>query len=157
MLRRLLVAGAAIAVLSAAVPAGAGLAFRLDIGPAVADRSAGKMKKAVFLVRPLACGDAASVVMTGTAEGIVNGARRSIPLELVSLPTPGVHAVQRQWPDGQWVIALTGTCPGRQATASAIVPLAPTGQFVRAKAKFSQDGATAADIEAVLHTAAVVD
>ena len=153
MLRRLLIIGTVLAVSGMAVPALAGLAFRLDIGPAVADRSAGKLKKAVFLVRPLACDDPTAVVMTGTAEGIVNGVRQSVPLELVTLQTPGVHAIQRQWPDGQWVIALTGTCPGREATASAIVPLAPTGQFVRAKAKFSQYASTAADIEAALQAA----
>jgi hypothetical protein len=134
----------------------AGVTFRLDIGPPVADTSAGKVKNAVLLVRPLACDDASSVVMTGTAEGIVNGARRSVPLKLQRLATPGVHAVSRQWPDGQWVIALTATCPARDAIASAVVPLAKNS-FVRAKSQFFTHAATVAVIEQSLKVVAQAD
>jgi hypothetical protein len=135
-----------VAALALAAQAAAGPSFRLEIGPAVADTSAGKVKNAVLLVRPLACDNAASVVMTGTAEGIVGGARQSVALKLQRLPTPGVHAVSRQWPDGQWVLNLTATCPGRGAVASAVVPLTKSG-FVRAKAQFFDHAATVASIE----------
>jgi len=145
-----------LAVLAVAAQAAAGVAFRLDIGPAVADTSAGKVKNAVLLVRPLACDDAASVVMTGTAEGIVGGVRQSIPLKLQRLPTPGVHAVSRQWPDGQWVLNLTATCRGRDAVAGAVVPLAKN-RFVRAKAQFFAHAATVAAIEQSLNAVAPGD
>ena len=145
---RMLLAMAASLTLATQVIAGT--IFRLDVGPAVADTSAGKVKNAVLLVRPLACDNAASVVMTGTAEGIVDGARRSVPLKFVRLATPGVHAVQRQWPDGQWVLNLTGTCAGRNATASAIVPLGGKTGFIRAKAQFFPHAATVAAIESSL-------
>jgi hypothetical protein len=135
-----------IGALALAGQAAAGPNFRLDIGPPVADTSAGKVKNAVLLVRPLACDDAASVVITGTAEGIVNGVRQSVPLKLQRLATPGVHAVSRQWPDGRWVITLTATCPARDATASAVVPLAKN-TFVRAKTQFFTHAATVAAIE----------
>ena len=140
---RMLVLLASIALAGQAL---AGPTFRLDIGPAVADTSAGKVKNAVMLVRPLACDDPSSVVMTGTAEGIVNGSRQSIPLKLQRLATPGVHAVTRQWTDGQWVISLTATCPARDAIAGAVVPLAKN-MFVRSKSQFFTHAATVAAIE----------
>ena len=141
------------ASLIVATQAVAGPFFRLEIGPAVADTSAGKVKNAVLLVRPLACDDAASVVVTGTAEGIVAGARQSVPLKLARLATPGVHAVSRQWPEGRWVLNLTATCPGRNATASAIVPLGGKTGFVRSKAQFFTHTATVAAVDSALKDA----
>jgi hypothetical protein len=129
----------------------AGTSFRLEIGPAVADTSAGKVKNAVLLVRPQLCADPASVRITASAEGIVNGARQSVPLKLVALPTPGVHAVQRQWPDGRWVLHLSGTCPEPEAAASTIVPLTGTGNaFSRPKTQVLREPATKAQVEAAL-------
>ena len=142
-LRVLMIVAAAVVLAGQAL---AGVNFRLDIGPAVADASGAKVKNAVLLVRPLACDDAGSVVMSGTAEGIVNGVRQSVALKLQRLATPGVHAVTKQWPDGQWVLNLTATCPGRDAVASAVVPLA-RNTFVRAKSQFFTHAATVAVIE----------
>jgi hypothetical protein len=130
----------------------AGPSFRLEIGPPVASMGAGKVKNAVLLVRPLACDHAASVVVTGTAEGIVAGARQSIALKLQRLPTPGVHAVARQWPEGRWVVTLTGTCPGRNATASALVPLDATSRFDRGKTQLLDRAVTAEDVAVVLRS-----
>jgi hypothetical protein len=92
------------------------------------------VKKAVVMVRGLACDDPASIRVTGSAEGFVNGARRSMPLQLFET-TPGVFAVP-QPPTGQWVLNLTGTCPGRNATASVVVPLGGPSGFLREKAEF---------------------
>ena len=45
--------------------------------------------------------------VSGTAEGLVNGARRSIPLRFDSTGRPGVFAVRRQWPsDGSWLLRI---------------------------------------------------
>jgi hypothetical protein len=140
-----------LASMLVAVQVAAGTSFRLEIGPAVADTSAGKVKNAVLLVRPQVCEDPASVRITATAEGFVNGTRQSVPLRLVALPTPGVHAVQRQWPDGQWVIHLSGTCPKPNAAASTIVPLTGTGAaFSRAKTQVLREPATKAQVESAL-------
>jgi hypothetical protein len=133
----------------------AGTAFRLEIGPAVADFGAGKVKNAILLVRPLACDDPASVAITGSAEGMVNGARQSVALKLQRLATPGVHAVLRQWPDGQWVLNLTATCPARKATASVLVPLDGNTAFVRARSQFFDRAATTAETEASLRQQAL--
>ena len=52
----------------------AGRGFPAGIGSAIAGGGNFKLKNAVVMVRPLACDDPASVVMTGSAVGIVNGA-----------------------------------------------------------------------------------
>jgi hypothetical protein len=46
--------------------------------------------------------------LSGSAEGMENGRRRSIALRFDTTPVPGVFAVRRQWPDrGNWVIRIT--------------------------------------------------
>jgi hypothetical protein len=46
--------------------------------------------------------------LSGTAEGLVNGARRSIALKLDATSRPGVFAVRKQWPsEGAWVLRIT--------------------------------------------------
>lgn len=128
----------------------AGEIFRLEIGRPIAGGSQTK-NKAVLVARPLCC-DPATVRITATAEGIVNGRRESIPLEVGTLDTPGVHAIARQWPDGQWVLNLTGHCAERGTTTSAVVPLGPAG-FIREQIQILDRAATAADVDAALRVA----
>jgi len=46
--------------------------------------------------------------VSGSAEGIVGGARRSIPLSLEATDRPGVFAVRRQWPtEGTWIVRIS--------------------------------------------------
>lgn len=46
--------------------------------------------------------------VTGTAEGMVNGARRSVKLQFDTTPQPGVFALRRQWPsNGAWVLSIS--------------------------------------------------
>jgi hypothetical protein len=57
-------------------------------------------------------GQAQLADLTGTAEGIVNGARRSVPLRFETTGQPGVFALRRQWAtEGAWLvrIAVRGT------------------------------------------------
>lgn len=138
-----------LATLSVSASAMAGQFFRLEIGHPIAGASFTKVKKAVLMVRGLACDDPDSIRMTASAEGFVNGARRSMPLEPVET-TPGVFAVPRP-PDGQWVLNLTGTCPGRNATAGAVVPLGGPSGFIREKAEFFEAAAKPAQITASLN------
>jgi hypothetical protein len=121
--------------------------FRLEIGSAIAGGGNFKLKNALVLVRPLACDDPASVIMTASAVGMVNGARRSVPLKLHALPAPGVHAVTKQWPDGAWVLSVTARCPARAAIAGALVPLGGKNGFFRDRSRFFTRAATDADIE----------
>jgi hypothetical protein len=127
----------------------AGTFFRLEVGQPIAAGANSKVKNAVLVVRPRLCDDAASVRITGAAEGFVNGVRQSVPVRLVALPEPGVHAVGRQWPDGEWVLHLTATCPAAKATTSVLVPLTKSG-FDRSKTRVLPKAATPAEVDAAL-------
>ena len=57
-------------------------------------------------------GNARLADLSGSAEGIVRGARRSVPLRFDSTSRSSVFGVKRQWPaEGTWLlrIALKGT------------------------------------------------
>jgi hypothetical protein len=128
--------------------------FSLTIGnPVAAALADGVVKKDVSMaVRAESCADPAKVQITGTAEGIVNGARRSVPVRLVPAAAAGAFAVSRDWPQqGAWVVNLTGHCGS--STASAVVPFGPNG-FLRESTKFFPRAATAAEVESVLTTLA---
>jgi hypothetical protein len=142
-----------VAVVSAGSATARGQAFRLEVGPPIAGNSTlVKKGKAVVAVRSLSC-DPSGVTISGTAEGVVNGARRSIPLTLVPLETPGVYSVPRVWEQGRWVLMLSGACASRtNEIAATIVPLGPGG-FIRDVVKVLTRAATAADIDAALRDA----
>jgi hypothetical protein len=118
--------------------------FAIGIANSVAGRSL-EAKSAAMVARPDGCADPANARIEGTAEGVVNGARRSITLKLVPLrETPGVVAVNKEWPaEGVWVVKLTGTCQDKKA--GVVVPFGPKG-FLRESSKFfshnSQDSCT---------------
>jgi len=45
--------------------------------------------------------------LSGTAEGIVNGARRSVTLRFDTTGRPSVFALRRQWPtEGSWLLRI---------------------------------------------------
>ncbi len=101
-------------------------------------------------VRAEGCADPAKVQIAGTAEGIVDGARRSVPLRILPATTAGAFAVPHDWPQaGTWVVNLTGHCGG--SVASAVVPMGPNG-FLRESSKFFPRAATAAEVELALKT-----
>jgi len=86
--------------------------------------------------------------ISGTAEGLVKGARRSVVLKVVAMTKPGVYAVYQNWPaEGEWVVNLKGTCV--DASAGAIIPIGLKG-FIRESSKFFPRPATNAEIEASL-------
>ena len=60
--------------------------------------------------------------VTGSAEGLVNGGRRSIPLRFQSTDREGVYALRRQWPaEGRWVLRIA------LRTTTAVVAIDPAG------------------------------
>jgi hypothetical protein len=131
-----------------------GADFSLTIGnPVAVTLPDGVVKKDIGMaVRTENCADPAKAQITGTAEGLVNGARRSVPVRLVPAATAGSFAVSRDWPQGgSWVVNLTGHCGN--ATASAVVPMGPNG-FLRDSSKFFPRAATAAEVESILTTLA---
>jgi hypothetical protein len=61
--------------------------------------------------------------LSGSAEGLVRGARRSIPLRFDATSRPDVYAVRRQWPaEGTWVLRIT-----LLSSTTALVTLDGTG------------------------------
>ena len=84
------------------------------------------VKDAVLLVRTYGCHTPADANVTATAEGIVNGRRTSIPLELKA-DEKGVYAITQQWQsEGTWILSFTGTYNGM--TCTVFVDLADGGK-----------------------------
>ena len=116
---------------------------------------------AFLLVHAFHHGTAINAVIAGTAEGIVNGERRSITLEFSSTTRDGVRALRKMWPDeGVWTLLITAT-QGPEDGATAIVELGPDGEVASVKVPTTQDGAwtkptkvSIADIDASLRARA---
>ena len=63
---------------------------------------------AALVVHAYHHGNAAGYTIRGTAEGIVDGQRHSIPLQLTRVKSAiGTYALTQQWPsEGNWVLAF---------------------------------------------------
>jgi hypothetical protein len=87
-----------------------------------------QMKDVVLVARTYGCHQPADAKLSATAEGLVNGARKTVALELRSIGS-GVYAIKQQWPsEGTWVLALTGAYNGM--TSSVLVELGPNGKVL---------------------------
>jgi hypothetical protein len=123
--------------------------FRFTVGGPAAAMDV-VAKTAAFAFRIDGCAEPATPQIAGTAEGLVNGTRRSMALNVTKMSKPGVYAVFKNWPgEGNWVVSLKGTCGA--AAAGAIVPLGPKG-FIRESSKFFARPATDAEINESLRT-----
>jgi hypothetical protein len=95
--------------------------------------------------------------VSGTAEGLVDGQRRTITLHFESTSRTGVYALRKQWPsEGTWslVINVTQGNDGDGNVAQALVELSPSGSVasVRVPTRQHAEGAfprrlTAREIE----------
>jgi len=104
------------------------------------------------LVRTYRCGTPSSFTVVGTAEGVVGGARKTIPLALARAGEEGVFTVARQWPaEGKW--ALVFTVEGSHAV-STLVELEPGAAIRVARQRTSYEKPTPSDVHAVLASAA---
>jgi hypothetical protein len=67
--------------------------------------------------------------VSGTAEGLVNGERRTITLRFETTSRTGVYALRKQWPsEGAWTLVIAVTQGnGDGGVAQALVELAPSG------------------------------
>lgn len=134
----ILVGGMTLTLASAATAGGFGLwARRSTEHP--------KVKGGVLLVQADGCHGPGATV-SATAEGIVNGRRRSIPLRLSKVRTDAAgnvtYALRRQWPtEGTWVVSLTGVShlrsdkvKGEPITCRAVLELGPHNTIPTARA-----------------------
>jgi len=97
--------------------------------------------------------------VSGSAEGIVSGSRRTIPLVFDTTTRRGSYALRKQWPtEGTWMLVInTG---GRAQGVTALVDISSQGDVagVRVPTRRSSDGwdlpqqVTARDIDAALET-----
>ena len=88
--------------------------------------SSSEVKDAVLLVKTFGCFQPSDANVVGTAEGVVNGQRKTIKLDLHPTST-GVYAVKQQWPsEGKWVLLFSGNL--HTFTCSVMVDLGPNGK-----------------------------
>lgn len=87
-------------------------------------------RDAFLLVHAFHHGTPVNFPVSGTAEGLVSGARRTISLEFKSTSRPGVYALRKQWlNDGVWTLVLgVSQGEGDFNTARAVVELGANGQ-----------------------------
>ena len=70
----------------------------------------------------------------GTAEGIVNGERRTIKLEFTETSRTGVYGLRRQWPtEGVWTLVIKGG-------ATAVVELGADGAVASVRVPSREEG-----------------
>src|SRR5215831_17568215 len=126
--------GVAFVAISAGSAAGGDFWVTVEAGHSSRPGMSGQ---AVLVVRPEGCHEPQNATITATAEGFVNGQRKSLPLKLTAI-SPGVYEIAREWPaQGTWIIAVNGEYRG--VPRAAIVRLGPGGN-IPAKLAQSQDG-----------------
>lgn len=87
-----------------------------------------QLKDVVLIARTYGCHQPADAKLSASAEGFVDGNRKSLPLELRSIGS-GVYAIKQQWPSqGTWVLALSGAYNGM--ISSVLVELGPNGRVL---------------------------
>lgn len=81
---------------------------------------------ALALVRTYHHGGPIQLQVRGTAEGLIDGERVSLPLELVPAGATGVYALRGELPQrGAWLLVVRGGAEGSAVTA--IVDVGPDG------------------------------
>ena len=111
----------ALSVLATPLLAGA---LRLEVASPATHQEA-LTKHALLVARITACHSPEKTTVTATAEGVVNGMRKSIPLKVISLSSPGTFAITREWPEeGTWAVKMIATNPDyKDYATSAVVPV----------------------------------
>src|SRR5881275_1832957 len=139
MLRRTRSLGLAAALVTLlAAPALAGppwISIELPVNPY--DQS---MRGAFLLVHSFHHGTAMGYIVTGTAEGIVNGERRSVKLEFAPTGREGVYALRQTWgQEGTWTLVIKAN-QGPDDAATAVVDLGPDGAVAAIRVPTMQRG-----------------
>ena len=112
MLGRALVPGIAAALLSLGATAPSPRVLKwppwISIESPVNPMDPASRGVAFFVRTMLREGTAGLSDMSGTADGLVGGVRKSIPLEFGATNRPGVYSVRRSWPaEGNWVLRVS--------------------------------------------------
>ena len=85
---------------------------------------------AFLLVHAFHHGTPVNFPVSGTAEGIVKGERKTVSLEFKATSRPGVYALHKQWSDdGTWTLVVGVTQgEGEMNTVKAVVELGANGK-----------------------------
>jgi hypothetical protein len=107
----------------------------------------------VVLIRTFHHGTSEAMPLVGTAEGLVNGQRRSVPLTFALAEAPNVYLVSNSWGnEGVWVLNVSAA--GDHIGAGAVAGLDRNGEpaFVRfpRSAVGASRPATAREVDAML-------
>ena len=93
---------------------------------------------AIALVRTYHHGGPVQLQVRGTAEGLVDGERVTLPLDLVAAGPTGVYAIRADLPSrGSWILVVRGGA--EEGGVTAIVDLGPDGS-IRAVDVPTRDG-----------------
>ena len=114
-------------------------------------------RDAYLLVNAYHHGTPMAFPVTGRAEGVVDGERRTLKLELQRTSRAGVYALRKQWPEtGTWVLVLSVN-QSKDAIATALVSLGRDGGIAAVEVPTRRDGqwtvpriVSDADVEALL-------
>lgn len=99
------------------------------------------MRGAFLLVHAFHHGTPIGFPIDGTAEGIVNGERRTVRLEFTETSRPGVYALKQMWPtQGVWTLVIRATQGQQDDAATAVVELAADGQIASVKVPTARRG-----------------
>jgi hypothetical protein len=94
---------------------------------------------AFLIVHTFHHGSQLDAPVSGTAEGMVNGARRTIPLELTRTSRAGAYALRRQWGDGGvWTLDIVAK-QHEDDVAQALVEIGPNGDVTRVEVPVRYD------------------
>lgn len=97
---------------------------------------------AFLLVHAFHHGTPVSFPVSGTAEGLVDGARRTVSLEFKNTSRPGVYALHKQWPSqGVWTLVLgVRQGDGDANLVQAVVELGTNGRVANVNVPTRQQG-----------------
>lgn len=134
------------------------ISIELPVNPY--DQSA---RGAFLLVHAFHHGVPAGYLITGSAEGIVNGERRTIKLDFSETGRDGVFALKRMWPtEGVWTLVIKAN-QGPDDAATAVVELGAEGEVASVRVPMMQRGSwsvpapvSLADIDAGLRARAAL-
>jgi hypothetical protein len=97
-------------------------------------------RDAYLLVHTFHHGTPMVAPVTGTAEGIVSGERRSVSLKFGGTSRTGVYALKKQWAsEGTWVLFITAS-QGPNDDVTAVVELGTSGQVASVRVPTERRG-----------------
>ncbi len=135
--RSLIVAGIALAALAASPPMAGPPWISIEYPPSPYDPTT---RDAFLLVHAFHHGTPMNFPVTGSAEGIVDGQRRSVKLGFAKTSRTGTFALKKQWlSEGTWTLMITvtqGESAGNAVTA--LVDIGVSGEVASVKVPTSR-------------------